>query len=321
MADASLGILGRMGIVTGAATWETVSFPGSATTIPFLTETLTPQFNRIEQDSLVGFGGRLPSDQGVEVITGTTEHIMDYTTMHVLLTAVLGDDAAGTITIEDRHGDGSAKAFWIEIDKEHVEYVFGPGKPTKITISGEKDGKITISLDWVFFGFQSKSSGFTGGAWTPTPRMLFEHGIFRVADQVDALQASDEINPDSFEITFDRGMKTDDYVADTTYPKQTLIPIENDFRSAQYKVALPRFESDTFGTWKNADTALQGDIVFTLSGNTLTISMPELRITEGFDASIDGPAALKLDGTFDLYRCGNGSHPMGTGNEIEIVYT
>ena len=321
MADASLGILGRMGIVTGAATWETVSFPGSATTIPFISETLVSAFNRIEQNSLVGYGGRLPSDQGVEVLTGTTEHIMDYTTMHVLLTAVLGDDTAGTITIENRHGAGSAKAFWIEIDKEHTEYVFGPGKPTKLTITGEKDGQIKVSLEWVFFGFQSKSSGFTGGAWTPTPRMLFEHGVFRVADQANALAAGDEINPSSFEITFDRGMKTDDFVADATYPKQTLIPIENDFRSAQFKVSIPRYESDAFGTWKAADTPLQGDIVFTLSGNTLTISMPELRISEGFDASIDGPAALKLDGTFELYRCGDAAHPMGTGNEIEIVYT
>lgn len=321
MADASLGILGRMGIVTGAATWATGTYPGSATTYPFISESLTDAYNRIEQNSLVGFGGRLPSDQGVEVITGTTEHIMDYTTMHLFITAVFGDDTAGTITIEDRHGAGSAKAFWIEIDKEHTEYVFGPGKPTKITITGEKDGQIKIALDWVFFGFQTKTSGFTGGAWTPTPRMLFEHGVFRVADQANALAAGDEINPESFEITFDRGAKTDDYVADSTNPKQTLIPIENDFRSAQYKITIPRYEDDAFGTWKAADTTLQGDIVFTLSGNTLTISMPELRITEGFDANIEGPAAVKLDGTFELYRCGNGSHPMGTGNEIEVVYT
>lgn len=322
MADASLGVLGKMGIST-VANWDS-SWPGATTVYPFISENLTHRFSRKDNDQLVGYGGMLPSAQGVKTIQGTTEHYMDYESMFIFLAAVFGDlnttPTPNEITIVDRHGSGSANHYFVEIDKGHTQFRFGPGKPGKITISGEKDGRVKFSIEWYFRDVDIVTSGFTGSGYTEKDIMLFEHGVFRLADQADALAAVDEFNIDSFEIELDRNWKPDDYTTNSSDPKLPLEPIEDGFRTASLKISIPRFDANTIITWKDDDEPLQGDLKFTLGSNYTTLQLPELRISEGFDANIGGPEALTLEGTFVCYRCANASHPMGTGNEIKVLY-
>lgn len=320
MADASLGLLGHMGIGTDSGVWENPT-PPSYSIIPFISESLTSAFNRIPHDSLVGYGGELPSVQGIEIVQGTTEHYLDYTTMAFMIAACMGNDSGSSITILDRHGSGTVKRFWMIMDKGHTVYRFGPGIPHKMTISGEKDGRIKIALEWTFFGFSTTGTPWSATAYVPTPRMLFEHGVFRFADQLNALASGDAIGINSFETTLDRGMITDDYVMDATYPKNCLQPVENAFRVCELKFSIPRYDADTIGGWKQADTPLQADLVFTLGGNSHTFQWRELRIMDGFDAPIDGSTAITQEGTCQSYRCANGSHPMGIGNELVVNYT
>lgn len=316
MGDASIGVLSRMGLIS-VANWDT-AWPGSATTYAMISESLTAQFNRIENDSLVGYGGQLPSDQGVKTISGSTEHYLDYATTHQLIGAVFGDIDTGPspseVTIVDRHGSGSENHYFVELDKGHSQFRFGPGLPTKITISGEKDAYIKLTIDWLFRDLDIVSSGYTGGAFTEKELALYDQMVFRLADQTDALASGDEMNIDSFEITVDRNMKGDDHTSNSTDPKLPIRPVENGFRVSELSISFPRFENNTIQTWKDDDEALLSDMTLTGSAGTIIFSMPNIRISDGFDANVGGPEALKLEGGFDLYR-------DGTDKEVKMTYS
>jgi len=317
----SIGILNQMGI-SAVAGWDT-AFSASTAIIPFEEEGLNEAFERVQQVDLIGSGGKLPSYQGIKVIQGPTKHTLCYD-VQTLIAAVPGNDSAGTISIVDRLGSGSVNAFWIEIDKGHIRHRFGAAKPMKMTISGEKNNSIKLDLDWYFKDRVATASAMASLTPPTNRKILFSDLVFRIGDQVDALTSGDDLGIESFEIVLDRAPKADDYVSDASAPELPLEVIENDFRVASLSFKVPRYNSDTIVGWKDADTALQATLTFTSSAGTLTIKLPELRITEGFDANVGGPGALTLEGTLEAYRSLDTSHPMHpatTMNELEIAYT
>ena len=226
----------------------------------------------------------------------------------------MGTDAAGVVTIDDT----LANFFWLEFEKQISRHRFGSAMATKMTISGERGGLIEVTFDWFCKSFDNAATAFPAITPATMTKARFEDLVFRLADQGDAIAAGDAFEIDHFEITFDRQMKIDDYVARATNPRLPIIPVENDFRATSFTIRIPRYAADTIVDWKEADTALMADFTLTRGGESITAEFPEIRITEGFDAPIGGPNVLILEGGFDCFRS-SAANPMYVGNEMRIT--
>jgi len=311
MAD-SIGLKAKMGIkevVSWASSYAAVDDP-----IPFTDENIIENWERIQKQALLGYGGREKSDQGNRVVQGTTNHELDYDNFIPIIEHIMGAESAGVITIEDQ----LAKYLFIEIEKQVSRFRAGPSKGKKFTIKGDAGDNIKLACEWHCRKVERSATAFPAIAPAAADRLLFSQMVFRIGDQANALTSGDAVGLASFELEFDRQMHTGDYASDATTPKETLDPIEGDFRTCMLKIKIPRYAADTFATWKAADTSLQADLTFTgPSAKGFLIQLPELKITEGFDAPVGGPGPLTLEGSLEAYRSSNAY--MYTGNEMKIT--
>ena len=318
MTDAT-GVFSKMGYV-GLATWAT-AWAAATTGVPFLSEGLTSAFERIQNESLEGMGGKRPSLQGCETINGPTEHHLNYDA-DLFIKHIMGTLTGSVITISE---ELTGLLLALEFEKTAARHRFWPVKGTGFTISGEKGGNIKITYNWAAKNFESAAAASGTNAVAAKVNVEFEQLRFRLADQANAIAAGDELGLESFEINFDRNMKIDDYESSSTSTevKQPLEPLENGFRECGFKIKLARLDSTVaalFDAWKLGDTELQADFYFDGPGtSTKLFEFPNIRLTEGFDAPVGGPGVLTLEGGFEAYRSLAGSD-MYVGNEMRLTY-
>lgn len=306
MAD-GLGLLSVMGLVPVAA-WDTAYTASGMVGVPFVDESLSKNFNRIDLESKLGYGGREPSEQGNIVAAGTINHELDYNNYTKIYEAITGDAATPHLLTDD----DLPVHHWIALDKQIEEWRFGAGKMTKAVISGEADQIVRLAADWVCRDMALAAVSMSPSISTAT-RVRFNDLLFRIGDQVDALAAGDNLEIQSFEIEIDRALKTDDYVN----AQELVEPVPGDWRAVSLKIKIPRYADDAFQDWKDADTPLQASLNFTRGGEQVLFEIPELRITEGFDALTTGPEPYVQEGTLVAYRSSNAF--MYTGNELRIT--
>jgi hypothetical protein len=315
MSDA-LGSLSKLGFIS-IASWN-AAYSAPMAIMPFINETLTSKFTPLEDDSLVGYGGKKAGDFGCEAIGGSTTHYLNYNTIPIFLAAVMGNTAGGVLTIID---DVVDKYYVLEFDKQVSRFRFYACKANKFTISGEKDKLCKVVIDWNAKYFDPVGTAFPTLAQPTNVLVNFDDLVFRVSDQADALSAGDGLGIESFEIVLDRQYKTDDYTTHPTVPKQALEPVSGGFRASEFSIKVPRFNSIALTAFKKGYIALQADFMFTgPSTYTMKIELPEIRVSEGFDANIGGPEPLNLSAKFTAYRSSAGN-PMYVGNEMRITIT
>ena len=289
----------------------------------FLSETLTANHERIDDESLEGYGGKLPSYLGNQVVQGDTEHNWGYAA-DVLIPAVMGI-LAGTVATVGEVMSGAActadKYFGLEFAKGGARnHRFWAAMPNKFVLAGEKGGLVKQTVSWAARQFSSEAAAVLTNP-TAEIKVKFDQGVFRIADQANALAGGDEYAIESFELTLDRSMKLDDYVMASTLPRQALEPKENAFRTCQLAIKLPRYAADTLAAWRQGDEPLQCDFTFTGPGTaTKLLELTEVRIVDGFNSNVGGPEVLVLEGTLDCFR--GGAHGfMYAGNELRFTYT
>jgi len=295
-------------------TWATQVWTTVDELIPFVDETLTREFERIESESKTGSGARDPSDQGREVVKGTTKHQLDYNNFDSLMEGIYGSVSSRQFDISDDHLD---VYFCVEIEKQVSRWRFWPGKITKATITGEKNGIIMLELEWIFREGTRSATAFPSISPLAQNHVLFQSLTHRIADQADAIAAGDVLGIDSFSIEHDNVLIQDDQ--DSESDQQIIEPIPGGKRNITYGIKKPRYTADTLPDWKDANTALQADLVFSAGGETFTVWLPELRITEGFNAETPGSGAYIQEGKFEVRKSSNAF--MFTGTEIRATFT
>lgn len=320
MADAG-GSGAKLGVRLLTQWTDGYTAPGAGHLVPFTKESLSAAFDRIEDESLVGSGSRPASDQGALKAQGEIEHELDYNNFDTIFEAFCGANAARVFTMTN---DNLPKYPLAEFEKVIARHRYYAAKIGGLVISGQANGKVTLKTKWhprqrVISGTAFPGACTLAGART---RVLFKHlsNNFRIGDQVDALGAGDVLGISSFELTLDRNLKADDN--DSQNPTYVLEPIPGGWRAASLKLTLPRYNATTavLATWKDADTALQARFVFTGSGETFTIELPNLRITSGFDVPVEGPGPIKFDGELSAHPSTAGN-PMYVGEEVRFTFT
>lgn len=313
MADA-LGHNSILGLRTDTAGWDS-AYATVNVACHSNSEGIAETYDRIEKNALIGKGGREPSEQGNVGVIGQTTHELDYNNFDWFFEALFGQVSTRAFELTDDH---VGKYYWMEWDKGVTGWRYGAAKAAKMTISGEKNGLIMLSMDHVC---RSHAKGAAAGIAAPSNmnRVLFSNGVFRIADQADALAGGDAIGWESFEIVIDRMYKADDYTNEQIY---AIEPVPGDFREVSMSFAIPRYEAaiDDIVTWKGADTPLQADLTFTRGAETFVLELPELRVTDGFGVNIDGPAPLRQEGSLRAFLNQDNAY-MSINNEIKATFT
>jgi hypothetical protein len=320
MAD-STGILAAMGIKdlgSWGASWVAVDEK-----IPVETEGLTQAYTRIADESLTGSAGRTASDQGVQMVQGPTNHVLDYNNYDTIFEMVFGTKSTRTFTLSD---DLVAKWVGIELDKQVSRWRFWACKATKLVLSGEADQHVKAVVDWIARDIDRAATAFPlndtdlPGART---KVRFEDLDFWIADHADAIAAGDRVRISSFELEVDKVLVPDDYASKSGTlldEKKPLEPIPNGFRVVNFKITIPRYDADTFQDWSDDDEPLQAKMTFTRGGETFVVDLPDLRIVEGPNANIGGAERLQQEISFEVYKPGS-TNPLYTGGEVRAIFT
>jgi hypothetical protein len=145
----------------------------------------------------------------------------------------------------------------------------------------------------------------------------FQQSVVRVADLVDALQASDAFEVSEWSIELDRGLEAVEVnAADRTEA------LENAFRESTFTMTIPQYQSDFFVDAHRAHTALQADIVVTNGANTKTIKMPKLLVLD-YNANVGGPEFVTHEVTMQIIPDPENANTFmslqNNNSEIEII--
>jgi hypothetical protein len=178
-----------------------------------------------------------------------------------------------------------------------------------MTISGNSAEFISANFD-VIGKDQTRSASENTAAKLQAlvynlPSILhFSDLTFRIGDQANALGAADEVCITAFSLVVNNNLTeptqstpcpaqldsgVDTYDHDDTM--ETIKPRRNGFRECTLEITIPRYTSDTFLDWRDAETKLMADFHFTDGTHNYYIYLPNIQIPTGV-APVTGPEAL-----------------------------
>lgn len=270
--------------------------------IPYTSENLTIEFERLEQEALLGVGGKYNADQGVKSAGGAIETNMVYTdkattvflSADQLLYWAMGTATwdAGTTANQLTIQDDLARFGTIAIDKQTTIWEALGCYAKSFSLTCPQNGFLTGSFELqaynlIITGAENEAAQFTALPDLEPRRILGYHQDFLISSSfANALGTdSDKIGVGTWTLNFDRGLSDNEYesVSDAghTAGQNPIQPVINGFRTVTLEFDLLRYAADTYQTAFIANTAMQAKIDFThpTTSERFIIYMPHLRIT------------------------------------------
>lgn len=308
------GVNAKAGYVDAAA-FDTVWSPVT-TQIPITDESLSKAFDMMRSKALDGNVAQKEFSLGRQIVQGDLSVEMDYDN-HGLLHYCFG---SGSATYE--FDDDNDNWFHLEIDKYTKRHRFYAVGVNSWTISGEAGSEDPLKLA---LGCYTRSQLRADTAFPSLSladnRIYFEDlSICYVGDQADALGAGDAVAIKGFELSCENNFQIDG--KDSSDQDHVLAHARNDWRSASLKLQFARYGADQeqFATWRDAGTRLQATMIFTNGSDSMTVYVPEMKISAGADFSIGGPNVTEGEVTMDAFY-NNNNTPMSTvADQAEIVF-
>jgi len=317
-----LGAISKCGIVymtapdTWGAAWSAVS-----SLVPFTRESITSEWQRIQDLNLTGSPGKKESAKGPLVVRGELEGELDYYNFEYILRAAMGSSSGGVYSLTDTL-QSNEHCLRIEFEKGVSRWRIGSAKINRMRIWGRSGEALKINLELFCRDITQSATAFPSLSFSNYKKITWEDTgsvSHAIADLVDAMAIADDKEYTAFEIELDNNLAPPEH--DSENYLYAMEPIRNGFRSVKMKVELPRYIDDTFVDFKNNDTALQSTFQFSNGGKTFAVRTPEMKIVSGADMNIDGPGLIKPEVQFECFRNANNSHLSTVTEEFDIVYT
>lgn len=267
--------------------------------IPFTSESLDDVFTVIPDEVLDGNAGEKVSARGGKVITGGIEVDCVYDTVagdvygiEALIFAAMGTATFSSGRSEYKIKDLLSTYLTVALNKKVSAWEYVSCKFTGFSFSVAKDVAAKMSFNVIPYqrlrtgqaGIVNAISDITSLAPTAVPtKVAFPDLVFRIADDADALQASDKIAISSFNLNFTRELSAPDFAtaenSGHTNSQLTLEPVETDRRKVDIAFTIPRYENEKFLDWVDDDELLQSDLKFSSGSLEFNIHMPSLKLT------------------------------------------
>lgn len=282
--------------------------------LPFTNESINRAITQLESQYLEGNAARRNLKNTVLSVVGGLECELifdeesgDPIGIERILRGVLGASARDGANNLNQYKTASAvdDIYTICFNKQVSNWESSSVKFNTMNITAEAGGKGMITTEVIGYdllrtgdaGIVNAIAAVTGLANTTQPENLaFDDLVFRISDQVDALDGNDCMKIDSFELAINNNLIEPTWstpCTDHTNPLLTLESIRNGFREVSLAIILPRYQSDQVFTWLNNDTALQCDLKFTSGSYEFNILLPNIKIMGDPTAQIGGAELIK----------------------------
>lgn len=314
------GTLSRAGWAP-ASSWAAAYSETSMKQLRLVSENLTENYDKIRSSALLGSAADNEFYLGHVMISGEVVVDLAYDNSEII-EYCMGAAATTTYTFTDQ----LSKVFHLLIDKNSAaaddsgstnlnkfRYRFAGVKVNSFTISGEVgESPVKLTMQVTCRSVATVATVFPT-LTAPDEPIPFKHlTSCWVGDQADALASGDALSVKSFEIAVDNNLKSDD--KDSGDVSYVLEPLRNGFRKVTAKFGLARYLTSSptadLRTWKTAGTRLQALLVLTNGTDSYTIRIPEMKVVDGVNWNVGGPAMIESDVTFEAF---NNSSNANTG--------
>jgi hypothetical protein len=275
--------------------------------MPFTSETLSQNYDPIEDMSNVGVGFRDIPQQGPRHTSGSVEQNIDVISCETIFEAAFGANSSGVFTL----GSNSKKLSLCGLnDANAVKYANVYIKTLKISAAAAGLWNMSYEIVGVTAQDRAATGTFPASPTAPGDPFTFHEaggtGYVRIGDATDALSSSDEINIEDFNLDITCGFD-EQYCNEGT---GTLTPIFGQVEpvvSGSFTVA--RHDSDTYLDWVDAHTPLQMTVyAYKSAAATMLIEIPRFIIK--VDMSDD--SLTKQNVSMMIGRNGTGSSYKNT---------
>jgi hypothetical protein len=305
--------------------------------VPFISEGIIGEYERILDESLEGNAGYSANDQGGKIIQGPLKVALRYDLKDG--TNFVGTDlliymAMGTATWDTVNSSNQIKlaetlevyatlAFLKGDIGTNALWEFVGGIARKMIISGKfggNDSAIRADFDWLCYNDPRSSTvnsntDLTGLPTVEPHRLIFGDMVFRIADIADALAAGDKKMITDFKLDLDNNCSAPEFgtAENTGHTDDSLIiqPNRNGFRTVKFSFTIPRYDVDTYFNAMVNGTHLQADLVFTFSSYKIAIYIPNMVVTK-CEAPIPGPSIIPS--TVECQCLRGNAYNYGVGN-------
>ena len=208
------------------------------------------------------FGFENPDDSPAELVVGAEAHLfeLDYSSQHRAWVTT-DDRIAGAWSANDR----VIRTGHLGLLKETNDYIWTNVMCTKVTFSGNPT-EMKIAFDLV--GYDLLRGDYSSDTWTfPTGSVgmaLFQQAEIRFGTRAAAISdplTLTVVEPSSFEVAIDLGLKVDDRTPGTA--PNILQPVRSGRYDVTYKLEFPRHSSETESTQFEIDTPMSSSIIVT----------------------------------------------------------
>lgn len=291
-----------------AASW-TAPYVQPTTIIPLKSESFSVNYDRLQDQALVGRSSAAESFNGHVNVNGDLQWYLDYDN-HGLMKYAFGALAGGVYTHDELTSCAN-----IEIEKEIHRLRLNATRFNSLTISGDVGSTepVLCSGQGVTRVATRSATAFPSLTDTPNRAYFKDISLFRIGDLTDALVAGDALAIKSFEIGIENGLQVDAKDSSGLY---VLDPVWNDFVRFTLKLGIARINTTNASqlpVWKEADTRLQAMLTLSGTGGAFTFIFPQMKIVEGADFSVGGPGVIEGDVTLECY--------MNTANSVLSTVT
>lgn len=298
------GVLAQAGWAAGTS-WSQAHQTETAK-LRILSESMTETYDKLRSAALLGYASPHEFENGHLMVTGEVVVELCYDGDGII-EYCMGAVSSRTYTLTAQ----LSKVFHMTIDRVTKVYKFAGCKVNSFTIAGQVgEEPVKLTLNITARSVTVANAGTFAALAAPGAPVLFPHllasavsGLW-LGDQADSLAAGDALPVKSFELSCDNALQAD--AKDSSDPAYVLEPLRNGTRPITLKLGLARYLATAPTTslrgWKTAGTRLQAILVLASGSDSYTMYLPDIKITEGADFNVGGPAMIEGAVTLEAYR-------------------
>ena len=268
--------------------------------IPFVSENFGNDIEKHIDEVLRGKAGAGDSIAGNKKYPFTLPCKLTYEDLDLLIAIALGASSGAVANgalydLTYSLAENLAYSYTAAVYKGVSVWEFAGCKIDTLKISGAANKPVDIEFGGAAKALELASALNTAGVLTALTtedaagKIMFSDLEFKIAAQTSALAGETEKGISAFDLTLSNHLALDQF---DNRAATILEPQRDGFREVKFNFTAPRYEADTYLTWRDNDTALHAWLKFTSGNYKFDIHLPKFKVDKA-EAQISGPKLIE----------------------------